>query len=115
MHPIDDNIKLQADEIVPANDHASKSWFRKIVMHASKFADSEIELVKAESREKLKEVKKKTNLIIISFLFVFSALIALGAALVHGLSGTVPPWATLTGLGILSLIIGLSILKSQSD
>ena len=84
-------------------------------MHASKLADSEIELVKAESKEKLKEVKKKTNLIIISYLFVFSALIALGAAVVHGLSETLPPWMTLTGLGVLSLIIGLSILKSQSD
>ncbi len=51
----------------PEDKHASKSLFRKLVLQVSRIADNEIELVKAESQEKLEEVKKKSNLLIVSY------------------------------------------------
>jgi hypothetical protein len=115
MKSIDRNTNQANIEKVTPDSRTSGHWFKNIVMHASKLADNELELLKSESVEKIKFVQKKTNLIILAYLFLFSGMIALGASVTYALSPELPPWITLVSLAAISILTGVGILKFQSS
>lgn len=113
MKRIDESYSGQQQVVPPGEDHSPKSLFRRLVMHASKLADSEIELVKAQGQVRIEEVKKKTNILILAYLFLLTGLFGICGALVVALSPEIPAWITMLVLGTLSFIAGICALRSQ--